>query len=88
MSTKNSEKYSKEAAWPISMNGFSTGCPPIHVRITTLAMNVQNNSWVRGRNISPRCFDVCSAGASIRTKIDAKSAKTPPSLLGMDRRIA
>lgn len=35
-----------------------------------------------------RCFEVCSSGMIARIRIDKMRAKTPPSLLGMDRRIA
>lgn len=34
------------------------------------------------------CLDVCSMGTTIRMRIDKRRARTPPSLLGMDRRIA
>lgn len=51
-------------------------------------MRVQNSSCESGRNVRLRCFDVCSKGTTIRIKIEASRANTPPSLLGMDRRIA
>lgn len=54
----------------------------------TLAISIQKRAWVRGRNVRPRCFDVCSSGTSIRMRIEASRASTPPSLLGMERRIA
>ena len=77
-----------EATWPIIINGCSTGMPPIQVRISTSATNVQKRSWVIGRKVSPRCLDVCRIGTSIRTRIENRRANTPPSLLGMERRIA
>lgn len=62
--------------------------PPIHVRITTSATRVQKINWEKGRKVKLRCFDVWRMGTSMRTRIEARSARTPPSLLGMDRRIA
>lgn len=41
-----------------------------------------------GRNVSPCCLEVCSRGTSRRTRIEKRRASTPPSLLGIDRRIA
>lgn len=35
-----------------------------------------------------RCLDVCSRGIKIRIRIESTRARTPPSLLGIDRRIA
>ena len=35
-----------------------------------------------------RCLDVWRRGMRIRIKIDETRARTPPSLLGIDRRIA
>lgn len=70
------------------MYGSSTGIPPIQVRINMSATRVQNKSWLIGRKLSARCFAVCSTGTSIRTKIDDNRAKTPPNLLGIERRMA
>lgn len=52
------------------------------------ATRVQNKNWVRGRKVSPRCLEVWRIGTTIRTRIENKRASTPPSLLGMERRIA
>lgn len=82
------EKYRIDATWPIMMNGGSTGCPPIHVRVSRSATSTQNRHWLIGRNIMLRCFDVCSMGVSARIRMERIRANTPPSLLGMDRRIA
>jgi len=41
-----------------------------------------------GRNIIPRCFDVWSRGTIARIRMESTRASTPPSLLGMDRKIA
>ena len=35
-----------------------------------------------------RCLDVWRKGTTARIKIDRASARTPPSLLGIDRRMA
>lgn len=35
-----------------------------------------------------RCFDVWSMGMRIKMRIERTRARTPPSLLGIDRRIA
>lgn len=70
------------------MKGCSTGIPPIQVRIRTSATSVQNSIWERGRKVNPRCTDVWRIGTTINTRIENRRASTPPSLLGMDRRIA
>lgn len=70
------------------MNGCSTGWPPIQVSVRRSATSNQNKHWLSGRNIMLRCFEVCSRGMIARTRIEKTKASTPPSLLGMDRRIA
>lgn len=70
------------------MKGYSTGIPPIQVKINTSATKTQNRSCERGRKVSPRCLEMCSRGTIINTRIENSNARTPPSLLGMDRRIA
>lgn len=82
------EKYRMEAICPIMMNGCSTGIPPIHVKIITSATKVQKRICDRGRKVSPCCFERCSIGTTISTRIESKSANTPPSLFGIDRRMA
>lgn len=52
------------------------------------ATSSQNRHWLMGRNIIPRCFDVWSRGVMARIRIESTRASTPPSLLGIDRRIA
>ena len=86
--TRKREKYRTDATCPIMMKGCSTGIPPIHVRTSMSATSTQKSSCVMGRNVSPRCFEVCRKGTTIRTRIENRRARTPPSLLGMDRRIA
>jgi len=70
------------------MNGCSTGIPPIQVRTMTSATRAQNRNCVTGRNVSPRCLDVCRIGTTISTRMENSRASTPPSLFGMDRRMA
>lgn len=36
----------------------------------------------------PRCLEVCRIGTSIRIKIENRRARTPPSLFGIERRMA
>jgi len=68
--------------------GCSTGIPPIQVRMITSAASTQNRNCVTGRNVRPRCLEVCRIGTSMRTRIENRRASTPPSLFGIDRRIA
>lgn len=77
-----------DANWPIIMNGYSTGCPPIQVSVNRSATKIQNTHWLSGRNIMLRCLDMCRMGNNIRMRIERTRANTPPSLLGMDRRMA
>lgn len=35
-----------------------------------------------------RCFEVCSSGIMARIRMERTRASTPPSLLGIDRKIA
>lgn len=51
------EKYRIDAIWPIIINGFSTGMPPIHVRIATSAMSVQKRNCETGRKVRLRCLE-------------------------------
>lgn len=85
---RNSVKYRIEATCPMITKGCSTGMPPIQVRIATSATRVQNRNCDRGRKVSPCCLEVWSRGTSIRIRMEKSSARTPPSLLGIDRRMA
>ena len=82
------EKYRMEASCPMVMNGCSTGWPPIHVRVSRSATSSQNRHWLSGRKVMPRWFEVWSSGMMARIIIDRIRANTPPSLFGIDRRIA
>lgn len=78
----------RDATCPMITKGCSTGIPPIQVRIITSATKDQNRNCVTGRNIKLRCLDVWRKGTSIRTRIENRRASTPPSLFGMERRMA
>lgn len=52
------------------------------------ATRIQNRHWLRGRNIMLRCLDVWRIGSNTRIRMDRTNARTPPSLLGIDRRMA
>lgn len=52
------------------------------------ATKIQNMHWLSGRNIMLRCLDMWRIGNNIRIRMERTRASTPPSLLGMDRRIA
>lgn len=81
-------KYRRDAIWPIITKGCSTGIPPIHVRIKTSATRSQKRNCVKGRKVLARCLEVWRIGTSIRTRIENRRAKTPPSLFGIERRMA
>lgn len=82
------EKYRMDAICPIIIKGFSTGCPPIHVRVNRSATRIQNRSWLKGRNVMVCCLVEYRKGMITRIRIDRSRATTPPSLLGIDRRMA
>lgn len=48
----------------------------------------QKSSWDNGRYARVRCFERCVIGVIKRIRIEKSKAKTPPSLLGIERRIA
>jgi len=58
---------------------------PIQVKMIKLLINIQNSSW--GRGLQGICQGFMR-GKVYRTRIDDKRAKTPPSLLGIDRKMA
>lgn len=70
------------------MNGYSTGWPPIHVRMRRSATRIQYIVCVIGRKVRVRCFEVWRSGMRAKIRIERIRAMTPPSLLGIDRRIA
>lgn len=70
------------------MNGCSTGWLPTHVRTSKLVTRIQNKICERGRKVIVRCLDLCRKGHRNNTNTEAARAITPPSLFGMERRIA
>lgn len=73
--------------WPIVLNGGSTGLVAAHVIVMNVATRVQNISCIMGRNVIDRMREVCVNGAVIRIVTESTSAKVPPSLFGIDRRM-
>lgn len=61
---------------------------PIQVKTTTSVKRAHKKSWAKGRNVAVCCLAVCSRGTSIKIRTEARRAITPPSLLGIERRIA
>lgn len=53
-----------------------------------LAIRVQNRNCAAGRNVRARCLDMWRVGTTSNTRIEASRASTPPSLLGIERRMA
>lgn len=70
------------------MKGCSTGWLPTHVRIRRLVTRVQKRSWESGRKVIVRCLDLWRRGIKSRISTEAASASTPPSLFGIERRMA
>ena len=52
------------------MKGCSTGCPPIHLRVSRSATKNQNRHWPSGWNVIPRCFEVWSRGMIARIRME------------------
>ena len=77
-----------EASWPMMMKGCSTGWLPIQVRMRRLATRAQNRSCDSGRKVIVRCLDLWRSGLRNKISTEAARARTPPSLLGIERRIA
>jgi len=83
----NKIKYRAVKICPRVSKGISTGRPPIHVRRRTFATIVQKIIWARGLKAILRWVRGIR-GRINRIRIAENIATTPPSLLGMDRRIA
>lgn len=58
------------------------------MRVNRLAIRIQNRYWLSGRKIMLCCLAVCSRGIIAKIRIEKNKARTPPSLLGIDRKIA
>lgn len=68
------------ASWPMIINGYSTGCPPIQVSRSRSATRIQYIVCVNGLKIIAWCLDVCRRGRIARIKIDNIKASIPPNL--------
>jgi len=79
-------KYITLVTWPIFSNGGSTGFLPIQVRVTKIVTVTQNFIFDFGLNFVIFFFLV--RGMVNKIRIDIRSATTPPSFDGIDRRIA
>lgn len=64
------------------------GRPPIHVRIKNVATKTQNRICAGGQKAEDFRFCVWVRGRINRTRIAANIHTTPPSLFGIDRKIA
>lgn len=73
---------------PTMINGSSTGQLPIHDKIIKLAIISLNRVCVRGRNVEAWLLELCSSGIVKRIRTDETRAITPPSLLGIERKMA
>lgn len=56
--------------------------------MATSATRSQNKNCVMGRKVRARCLEVWRIGTTIKTRIENRRARTPPSLLGIERRMA
>jgi hypothetical protein len=73
---------------PIRINGSSTGRPPIHVRMAQDVTKDQNNICLIGYRAIPRLLFLDRIGRRNRIIRAENRATTPPSLFGIERRIA
>ena len=80
-------KYVNDSICLICMKGVSINWAPAQVRRIKLLINNQNNSWVKGENVKEGRL-IFKNGNKYKIIIDISRASTPPSLLGIDRKIA
>jgi len=73
--------------FPIISNGISTGLAPIQVKRKKMLKNIQEFDLLRGKNFLDLIFNF-KFERIIITMIDIIRAITPPSFLGIERRIA
>jgi hypothetical protein len=80
-------KYAILVNCPIPSKGYSTGFAPIQVKIKNIATVDQKFNFLLILNFEER--DIFFLNGKIKiTKIDMSKATTPPSLLGIERKIA
>jgi len=80
-------KYVKDNICLICMKGVSINWAPAQVRRIKLLINNQNNSWIKGENVKERKL-IFKNGNKYKIIIDINRANTPPSLFGIERKIA
>lgn len=80
-------KYIVVSTCPVGVYGSSTGRAQVHVNRITVFVTIQNITWLIGQNCVPRNFDLF-VGIINKIAIGIARAITPPSLLGIDCRIA
>lgn len=74
--------------WPAQSYGISTGRLPIQVRRKVVMTISQNRVCERRLNWYPLVSWLLMMGRRKRTRMAMNIATTPPSLLGIERRIA
>lgn len=72
---------------PSVSKGGSTGFPPIHVKVKNVPPILQRVIFFSIENLLDKIF-LEDRGSTNRMAIDNTRAITPPSLLGIDRRMA
>ena len=73
---------------PIISYGASTGFLPIHIRIMNVEQIDQNTICVCVLNLAGQMLGFVMNGKKYKMQILMTSATTPPSFLGIDRRMA
>jgi len=74
--------------WPTKIYGSSAGRAPIQVNRVTVLIIIQNRIWLIGLNWFPLVFALLVKGRIKIIAIDNTNAIAPPSLLGIERKIA
>ena len=86
---KTKTKYNNVHLKATSLKGLSAGHEPSQVNNTKLEVKDQKRSRARGEKLNPEnSRDLEQMVNKNRTKTAATRPKTPPSLLGIERRIA
>jgi len=83
----NVMKYKILVIWPIISNGYSTGFAPIQVRMMNVILINQKVIFFIMLNFIEISFWFLK-DKIIKIRMEATKAITPPSLLGIDRRMA
>jgi len=80
-------KYKILVIWPIISNGYSTGFAPIQVRMMNVILINQKVIFFIMSNFIEISFWFLKDKIT-KIRIEATKAMTPPSLLGIDRKMA